>query len=143
MPQVQSNFDDIFKRRTKRKSHVIENGDVQCLYFDENTSSLSSEGVWVSDISNASVECKSTHLSDFIVFVRGSYEPPLSSNYWALSSISLLTLSSLSKNTGLKLSLILILIFLLLQVLSKATDYSLSSLQIMKILKTQQNYITP
>ena len=138
---MQSNFDDIFKRRTKRKSHVIENGDVQCLYFDENTSSLSSEGVWVSDISNASVECKSTHLSDFIVFVRGSYEPLLSSNYWALSSISLLTLSSLSKNTGLKLSLILI--FLLLQVLSKATDYSLSSLQIMKILKTQQNYITP
>ena len=81
----------------------------------------------MSDISPDSVVCACSHLSDFMVFVRGSYEPLLSSNYHALSSLKLLTPSHLWNNTGFKLSFVLTAVFLILLLLSSATQSSLSS----------------
>ena len=58
-----------------------------------------------------------------MVFVRGSYEPLVSSNYFAFSSFRTASWTTIRVNSGFKLSLALIGSFLLLLLVSAVTDY--------------------
>ena len=51
------------------KQRVIENKEIQCLFYNETTLSLSEEGCLVSDFSQTSVTCKCNHTTDFMAFV--------------------------------------------------------------------------
>lgn len=64
-----------------------------------------------------------------MVFVRGRYEPLLSSNYNALSSLKHLTPSQLWNNTAFKLSFFLIAVFSILLVLDQISERALSTKQ--------------
>ena len=72
-----------------------------------------------------------------MVFVRGSYEPLLSSNYYALASLNHLTPARLWRNQGFRLSLVLIGIFVIFLVLTKVTEEDLSFKEKMMLLKSE------
>ena len=60
---------------------MISNKDIQCLFLDEAINELSDEGCTVEQFTSKEVVCACNHLTDFVVFVKGSYEPLLNSNY--------------------------------------------------------------
>ncbi len=76
-----------------------------CRFFDENLLALSEEGCWVADISSEVVVCACTHTTDFMAFVKSSYETLESSNYAVLMALAQMSASDIRNNVGLFVSL--------------------------------------
>ena len=70
--------------------------------------------------------CACTHLTDFMVFVKGSYEPLQNSNYHAFTALKHLTWKGLVGNVGFRVSLIILAFFLFLLFLTEIADRAIS-----------------
>lgn len=70
----------------------------------------------MAEFSSSEIVCACTHLTDFMTFVKGSYEPLLGSNYKALAALTHSSWSTLKVNLGVRVSgaLLGVLILLLL-----------------------------
>ena len=74
--------------QSTNKENVIANRELSCLYFETGTRSLGGEGCWVKDFSQSEICCECSHLTDFMAFVKSSYQTLEESNYSALFAVT-------------------------------------------------------
>ncbi len=120
---LQAILGDLFERATRTQEDILSNGDLECRVFDETTSDFKRESCRVLFISSRRIQCEAQADSrPFMLFVRSDYNPHPRSNSFALLDFTS-AWNSLPENLGARVSLVLVLSILLLQLVSLCADY--------------------
>ena len=123
IPSLSNIVDDVFTRKSISQEQIISNKYIQCLFYDETKRELSEEGCLVDHFTPLVIVCACNHLTDFVVFAKGSYEPLLNSNYHAFTALNGATSPSLKTNRGVWLSCVLVGSMALFLICSELTSY--------------------
>ena len=104
------------------EKEALDAGFFECLFYDEATNTLSNEGCSVVRITETSLICECSHLTNFVSFFNKGAEVLSESNYGVWLALPQITVSCLKTNIGFYIACSYWLAFLIIGALSCATD---------------------